>query len=57
MTALAAYLGVVALYNPDNTWGSGQDWLLAFLWGMGLYPVGGAASIGIKGVWDKFREP
>lgn len=55
VAVIAVMLGVVALYLPDPTWGSPTDWLTAFLWGMGLYQVGGAASEGIEGVWRTLR--
>jgi hypothetical protein len=51
-----AFLGIVALYQPNPTWGAGLDWLIAILWGMGLYQVGGAASQGIQGVWNSYRS-
>lgn len=49
-------LGLLVLYLPDPAWGSDMDWLTAFLWGLGLYQVGGAASQGLQGNWLTFRQ-
>jgi hypothetical protein len=49
--------GLVLLYIPDPTWGGLADVLVAFLWGLGLYQVGGSAFEGIEGYRTRFASP
>lgn len=56
LTAIAVTLGLVALYLNNPIWGTPMDQITAFLWGMGLYQVGGAASDGIEGLRKKIAE-
>lgn len=52
---LAALLGLILLWEPNATWGSTNDIVVAVLWAFGLHQVGAAAaSTGVQGVLDKF---
>lgn len=57
LAVLVVLLGLISLYLPSKIWGTPLDYLTAFLWGMGLFQVGGAASDGIEGVRKKLTEP
>lgn len=57
IAAVVVLLGLITLYLPSRIWGTPTDHLTAFLWGMGLFQVGGAFSPGIEGIRTKLREP
>ncbi|HEY5784971.1 MAG TPA: hypothetical protein VIT65_09350 [Microlunatus sp.] len=57
LAVLVVLIGLISLYLPSKIWGAPLDYLTAFLWGMGLFQVGGAASDGIEGVRKKLTEP
>jgi hypothetical protein len=47
--AVTTAVGMYLLYSKDPTWGGWQDWLVAILWGLGIFQVsnqtfGGAAA-------------
>lgn len=48
---IAAVTGLVILYQPNLTWGLWQDYLIALLWGLGLYE---ASSTTLSG-FNKFK--
>lgn len=53
LAIIATMLGLLTLYVPNATWGSVPDWIVAFLWGLGLHQVSGAAADGIHGLRSK----
>lgn len=54
--ALAGAIGVglLMLWANNPTWGSWNDYLIAFLWGLGLHQVAGTTIDGISGVLAKY---
>lgn len=48
--AVAVLVGFQALHIGGPTWGTSEDCLVAFLWGLGLHQASGAAFVGIPGL-------
>jgi hypothetical protein len=53
----ATVLGLVLLYEPNNTWGDFGDILIAILWGIGLHQVAGQTVQGYRGVQTSLTTP
>lgn len=53
---LAMLLGLQFVWGPNPTWGGLSDWLLAFLWGLGLHQVSGFTFDGVLGLREKLLK-
>jgi hypothetical protein len=50
---IAVLLGLKLLYLDDPTWGGGNAYLIAILWGVGLHQVSGSAFEGLVGLKER----
>lgn len=50
---ISVVLGILYVWKPSPTWGGVADYLLAFLWGLGLHQVSGFTFDGVLGLRDK----
>jgi hypothetical protein len=50
---ISVVLGILYVWKPNPTWGGVADYLLAFLWGLGLHQVSGFTFDGVLGLRDK----
>ena len=51
-------LGLQLLWATPLVWGTANDLLIAFLWGLGLHAVGGqAVADSIQGITAKLSKP
>lgn len=54
---IAVVLGLQLLWVDQLAWGTPYDLIVAFLWGLGLHPVGGTVFGGLQGLRDKITGP
>jgi hypothetical protein len=47
---IASVLGISLLWLTDATWGGVEDYIPAFLWGLGLHVVSGSLFQGLPGL-------
>lgn len=45
---IAAISGLVILYEPNTTWGAWPDYLIALLWGLGLYEASSTTLVNFE---------
>lgn len=54
---IAVVLGLQLLWVTNLAWGSSLDMITAFLWGLGLQPVGGTVFGGLGALRDRIATP
>ncbi|WP_146174120.1 hypothetical protein [Saccharothrix carnea] len=56
VAVVAVLLGLQLLYVNYLAWGSSLDKITAFLWGLGLHPVGGVVFSGLDGLRERISS-
>lgn len=51
---IAVITGLKATYYTSSSWGGPRDWLVAFLWGLGVEQAGIVSAVGIQGYRAKY---
>jgi hypothetical protein len=54
---IAVILGISVLWVTDATWGGVEDYIPAFLWGLGLHAVSASTFQGFGGLRQRFANP
>ncbi len=52
----AVLLGLQLLWQNNPVWGSSNDYIIAFLWGLGLHQISGTAFEGVTGLAEKLQK-
>ncbi len=53
---VAVLLGLQLLWQNNPIWGSSNDYIVAFLWGLGLHQISGTAFEGVTGLAEKLQK-
>jgi hypothetical protein len=53
---VAVLLGLQLLWQNNPIWGSANDYIVAFLWGLGLHQISGTAFEGVTGLAEKLQK-
>jgi hypothetical protein len=53
---VAVLLGLQLLWQNNPIWGSSNDYIVAFIWGLGLHQISGTAFEGVTGLAEKLQK-
>jgi hypothetical protein len=56
LLVFAIALGLKVLWFDNPTWGGAEGYLVAFLWGLGVYTVGNVSFAGLAGLRDNLTK-